>query len=114
MDVYVWQFFFNCLADVDIYMPVHLGRKASLYAHLRRTKACSFLCPSHNLFSWKEVAFLFAKIPTKSAKAAVLDANVCKVNVPVDYVCCIIAHSPFAELVCHHHCKVHFKTGRIK
>src|SRR5918911_2092973 len=114
MDVYIGQFFLNSLADVDVYVSIHLGRKTSLYAHFCGAKACSFLRSSHNLFSRKKVAFLFTKVSTKSAKAALLDTDICKINVPVDYICCKISNSPFAELICHHHCKIHFKTGRVK
>ena len=89
MDMYVWQFFLNSLADIDVNVSIHLGWEAGLYAYFGGAKACSFLCPSHNLFGWKKVAFFLAKVPTKSAKAALLDANICKINVPVDYICCM-------------------------
>src|ERR671916_51159 len=114
MDVYIWQIFLNCLANIDIEMSIHLRRQASLNTYLCRPKACSFLRPPHNLLSRKKVSLLFTKISTKRTKTTLLDAYVCKVDVPVDHICCIITQSPFAEFICHHYREVHLKASRIE
>src|SRR5690606_32109045 len=114
MDVNVWKMLLDRPADVRVKVAIHFWRQPCLNTHFGRAKCRRFLCPSNNLFCWQKVSFLFPKVPAESAKAALLYADVCKVDVSVNNVCYIVSNRPAPELVGNSHYKVHFKAGRVK
>ncbi len=109
--MYVRKILLDSLQDVNIQLAVHLWRQAGLYTHLGGAKACRLFCPSHYFFGWQKVALFFAEIPAESTKAALLDADICKVDIPVYDVGDNVAHGLSPELVRHRHDKVHFKPS---
>ena len=50
MDVHIWQFFLDRLAEPDIQIAFHLGRQPSLDADFRGAVVPGFLGPPDDLF----------------------------------------------------------------
>src|SRR5487761_2411935 len=101
-------------ADIFVCIFVHVWGKTCLDADLCCTKCLCLLCTPYYFVCRQKISFLLAKIPAKCTKAALLYADICKVDVSIDYVCYNIANTPFSKLVCNHPHKMKVKTLCMK
>src|SRR5574340_1383790 len=109
MDVNVADLALNCPADVRVCACVHVWGKSCLNTDLCCAKCSRLLCTSYYFIYWQKVSFLFTKIPAKCAKAALLYADIGKIDVSINYVCYDVSNSSFSELVCNHSYQVKVK-----
>src|ERR1051325_854308 len=99
MDVYFRKSVFECPAEMHVVPSIHSRRQARLHADLRRAKLARFARATDNLFNGKKVALLGEMAAAERAKTAGFDADVGKVDVPIDDVSYKISDGFRTEIV---------------
>src|SRR6185312_5252992 len=114
MNVNIAYLALDCFTNILVCVCIHVWRKSCLDTDLCCTKCSSFLCTSSYLICWQKVSFFFTKVSAKCTKTTLLYADICKVDVPVNYVCYNVADSSFSKLICNHAYQVKVKPSCVE